>query len=77
MKKAAWFLPTLLEGSGGHRTILQNACYLAQRGQFQCDLYIEDDGSAKNQDELKKIAERFFGDCPGCRFFLGFELKDS
>lgn len=75
MKRAAWFLPSLLEGSGGHRTILQNASYLASRGEFRCDLYVEDDGSVKNSTELKKVATKFFGEIPGCQFLLGYELK--
>lgn len=77
MKKAAWFLPSLLEGSGGHRTILQNAEYLASKGEFTCDLYIEDDGSVVNEEELKKIATRYYGETKGCRFFLGYNPKNS
>ena len=77
MKKAAWFLPSLLEGSGGHRTIIQNACFLASKGEFQCDLYVEDDGAARNEEELNKLAEKYFGDHAGCKFILGYELKDT
>lgn len=76
-RRAAWFLPSLLEGSGGHRTILQNACYLAQRGNFQCDLYVEVDGTAKNNQEMRRRAEKLFGPCPGCRFFLGFDIEQE
>lgn len=75
LKRAAWILPSLLEGSGGHRTILQNACYLASKGEFECDLYVEDDGSIKNNVELQQRAEKLFGACPGCKFFLGFSLQ--
>ena len=77
VKRAAWILPSLLEGSGGHRTILQNACYLASKGEFECDLYIEDDGSIKNNAELREKAEKFFGPCDGCRFFLGYSLQSD
>lgn len=77
MKRAAWILPSLLEGSGGHRTILQNASYLASKGDFLCDLYVEDDGITKNNEELRERAEKLFGPCPGCRFFLGYSLKES
>ena len=75
MKKAAWFLPSFLEGSGGHRTILQNAVYLAEYGGYECDLYVENDGSVSSNKELRNRAEKFFGKCNGCNFNLGYELK--
>lgn len=28
MANIAWFIPQLIEGSGGHRTMLQHAAYL-------------------------------------------------
>lgn len=77
MKKTAWFIPSLLMGSGGHRTILQNASFLASKGEFQCDIYVEDDASVKNSAELQKVAEKYFGECPGCRFILGYTLEDT
>lgn len=77
MRKAAWILPSLLEGSGGHRTILQNASYLTSKNEFSCDIYIENDGSCRNDEELKKLVEKYFGTISGCRFYLGFELKST
>lgn len=76
-KKMAWLLPSFLEGSGGHRTILQNATYLAEKCDIDCDLYVENDGSVSNEEELQKRAEKFFGKCGRCRFILGFEMKDQ
>lgn len=73
MKKAAWIVPSFIEGSGGHRTILQNAQYLVERG-YQCDVYVEDSGFVKNETELLKMVERFFGKS-NCNFILGYELK--
>lgn len=77
MKKAAWIIPSLLEGSGGHRTILQNASYLTSKHEFCCDIYIEDDGSCRNDEELKQLVEKYFGVISGCHFFLGFELRQT
>ena len=37
--RAAWVLPSLIEGSGGHRTILQNVQYLIRKG-YECDVYV-------------------------------------
>ena len=77
MRKVAWLLPSMLEGSGGHRTIIQNASYLTNRNEFTCDIYIEDDGSCRNDNDLKNLVERYFGRTAGCQFYLGFDLKDS
>lgn len=72
MKKAAWVMPSFLEGSGGHRTIFQNVQYLIEMG-YKCDVYVEDDGSVKNVQELKALTEKFFGKCD-CTFYLGFNV---
>ena len=39
--RAAWVLPSFIEGSGGHRTILQNIQYMISQGD-ECDVYVED-----------------------------------
>ena len=77
MRKAAWLLPSLLEGSGGHRTILQNASFLTSKNEFSCDIYVEDDGSCRNNEDLEKFVEKYFGKISGCHFYLGFDLNDS
>lgn len=59
MTSIAWLIPSLLEGSGGHRTILQHANYLQQRG-YRCVLYIEDNG-AISASSLRKTIRRMFG----------------
>ena len=38
--KIAWFIPDFEKGSGGHRTIFQNANMLVAKG-YMCDLYIK------------------------------------
>lgn len=57
MKTIAWLIPTFGEGSGGIRTILQNADYLSKNG-FQCDLYI---GGDENVDDVRKKIEKKYG----------------
>ena len=75
MKKAAWILPVFIEGSGGHRTIFQNVQYLAEHG-FECSVYVEDKGQAKNSDELEKLVNKYFGKHT-CKYYLGYELQEE
>ncbi|NDE35572.1 MAG: glycosyltransferase family 1 protein, partial [Gammaproteobacteria bacterium] len=37
----SWLIPTLIDGSGGHRTILQHAAYLEEQG-HRSRIYVED-----------------------------------
>lgn len=71
--RAAWVLPSLIEGSGGHRTILQNVQYLIRKG-YECDVYVEDKGEVKNSEELRHQAETLFGK-HDCRFILGYDIQ--
>lgn len=71
--RAAWVLPSLIEGSGGHRTILQNVQYLIRKG-YECDVYVEDKGEVKNSEELRRQAEILFGK-HDCRFILGYDIQ--
>lgn len=71
--RAAWVLPSLIEGSGGHRTILQNVQYLVRKG-YECDVYVEDKGEVKNSEELRRQAETLFGK-HDCRFILGYDIQ--
>ncbi len=64
MAAVAWLVPSLLEGSGGHRTILQHADYLQQRG-HQCVLYVEDNGTLARSSLSKTIRQMF-----------GFDFED-
>ena len=75
MRKAAWLLPNFLEGSGGHRTILQNAQYLTERG-FICDVYVEDNGEVRTDSEIAKQVEKYFGES-SCHFILGYNVKSD
>ena len=53
----AWLIPSLIEGSGGHRTILHHASSLEQKG-YSCHIYLEGSGSPS---KASKIVERQFG----------------
>lgn len=55
----AWFVPALLKGSGGHRTIFQNINSLIEAG-YKCDVYVGDDESVPC-NYLKKSIDEFYG----------------
>lgn len=57
MSEIAWFVPTLIEGSGGHRTILQHAHALETFG-HRCHLYLEGRGDDRH---AREIVEKLFG----------------
>lgn len=59
MATIAWLIPSLLEGSGGHRTMLQHADYLRQHG-HRCVLYVEDAGTI-TEAALDKTIRQMFG----------------
>jgi len=42
MSTISWFIPSLIKGSGGHRTILQHAHFLESKG-HSCTIYLEDE----------------------------------
>ncbi|MCC6429210.1 MAG: glycosyltransferase family 4 protein [Phycisphaerales bacterium] len=76
--KIAWLMPPLIEGSGGHRTILQNAQALIDRG-HECHLFVEhpeSHGPESDHPDLVSIREqldKYFGyDDPNIR--LGFQI---
>jgi len=56
MAKIAWFIPTLIEGSGGHRTMLQHASFLEGCG-HECHIYLEDEFGI--EDASKRIKNLF------------------
>ena len=71
--RAAWVLPSFIEGSGGHRTILQNIQYMISQGD-ECDVYVEDKNEVRDVAELEKIVKKFFGK-GDAKFFLGYDIK--
>ncbi|MFD1139449.1 rhamnosyltransferase WsaF family glycosyltransferase [Paenibacillus urinalis] len=72
--RTAWFIPSPMEGSGGHRTIFQNINALAEEG-YKCDIYIEDDNSYLNLKEMKSSITKYFGKVKA-NFFLGFNSTE-
>lgn len=60
MSTVAWIVPSLIEGSGGHRTILQNAEYLQNQG-YATTLYLENDANFKPWESPGEAIYRLFG----------------
>lgn len=58
--RIAWFVPDFNKGSGGHRTIFQNANMLINRG-YACDLYIETSPPRMPIEIHNKIEEWYGG----------------
>lgn len=59
MATIAWLVPSLLEGSGGHRTILQHADTLQRHG-HRCVLYLENP-QQYSAASLRRDIQRMFG----------------
>jgi len=68
--RVAWFVPALLKGSGGHRTIFQNINALIEAG-YQCDVYIGDDPTVPPSKLVEQIGQ-FYGPSPA-NAFAGWE----
>lgn len=82
--RIAWLVPKPLEGSGGHRTILQNIDALEAAG-HECHVFVEDPPgkltaeSPPAEERLREVQdqfERFFG-FQGERVHLGFEVGEG
>lgn len=74
-KKVAWFVPSPLEGSGGHRTIFQNVNALHKSG-YECHVYVEDNGQASSDEGIKKLVEKYFGKIDS-KIYLGFNAREK
>lgn len=81
--RIAWLVPKPIEGSGGHRTILQNIGALEAAG-HECHLYLEDPPArpgqerAPDEERLAKARSdfsKFFG-FDSDRLHLGFEVNE-
>ncbi|MCA9278117.1 MAG: glycosyltransferase family 4 protein [Phycisphaeraceae bacterium] len=77
--KIAWLMPSLIEGSGGHRTILQNVAALEARG-HECHLYVElkpaqrPSTSAIRKQVIEQLRDYFGYTSPETRVHLGFKI---
>lgn len=60
--RIAWFVPAMIEGSGGIRTMLQNADALVRRG-HDCDVYVDHRGDAGSgaDERVRDEVRRLFG----------------
>ncbi len=82
--RIAWLVPRPLEGSGGHRTILQNIDALEAAG-HQCHVFVEDPPAKPGEERpaadqrllaLRQQFERFFG-FRGERVHLGLDIGEG
>ena len=67
-----WFIPPLIKGGGGHRTIFQNINALVSAG-YECHAYIEP-GNLQNEKGLFVAVEEDF-DCSGVKVHSGFNVE--
>lgn len=78
--RIAWLVPQPLEGSGGHRTILQNIEALEAVG-HECHVFVEDPepGSRADGERLAELREQFvtFFGFDSSRLHLGFDIPDG
>lgn len=73
-KKIAWIIPHPIKGSGGIRTMVQNANFLVSKG-FEVDLYVEENYADTSEIVKRRIIE-FYGKCD-CGVYLGIELRKN
>ena len=59
----AWFVPGILKGSGGHRTIFQNMQALIKAG-YNCDVYIGYP-QRRTPQEIFKLINEYYGEFTG------------
>ncbi len=78
--RIAWLVPAMIEGSGGIRTMLQNADALIRRG-HRCDIYVDhnlrpgESQTAADRAARDRVRACFGYDRPG--IFAGFELRGA
>lgn len=71
-KKVAWIIPHPIKGSGGIRTMIQNANFLAFKG-FECDIYVEED-YVNDSDTMKQQIIKYYGECL-CNVYVGISMR--
>ena len=71
-KKIAWIIPHPIKGSGGIRTMIQNANFLSDSG-YECDIYVEED-YINDSDTLRKQIEEYYGECR-CNVYVGIAMR--
>ncbi len=73
-KKIAWIIPHPIKGSGGIRTMIQNANFLAEQG-FLCDIYVEEDYMNDSNTVKKRIID-YYGKC-SCNVYVGIAMREE
>lgn len=68
-----WFIPPLIKGGGGHRTIFQNINALVSAG-YECHAYIEPK-NLQDEERLSMSVEKDF-DCSGAKVHSGFNVQE-
>ncbi len=71
-KKIAWIIPYPIKGSGGHRTIVQNANALVKEG-YECDLYVDEDYISTSESMKNRIID-YFDECL-CDVYVGVKFR--
>ena len=71
-KKIAWIIPWPIKGSGGIRTMIQNANFLVRQG-FECDIYVEEDYANTNESMKQRIIN-YYGECL-CNVYVGISFQ--
>lgn len=71
-KSIAWIIPAPIKGSGGIRTIIDNANYLVTKG-YKVDIYIEEDFE-NTSESMRKLIIKYYDKCL-CRVFLGIVMR--
>ena len=71
-KKVAWIIPFPIKGSGGIRTMIQNANYLVTRG-YECDIFV-DENYITSDEKLKSLIIEMYGECL-CNTYVGVDLN--
>lgn len=71
-KKVAWIIPHPIKGSGGIRTMIQNANFLVTKG-FECDIYVEED-YVNDSISMKKRIVDYYGECL-CNVYVGISMR--
>ena len=71
-KKIAWIIPFPIKGSGGIRTMIQNANYLVTKG-YECDIFV-DENYITSDEKLRSIIIDLYGECL-CNTYVGVDLN--
>ena len=72
-KRIAWVIPFPGEGSGGHRTIIQNINALIRHG-YECDIYTPFNG-VSNADDVAKMIDDYYEVC-AAKVYTGFDHEE-